>query len=276
MDLGLRRKVVLIVGASSGIGAATARLLSAEGARVALVARGGSALAELSAQLGSAESVLPMTADASVSGAMDDAVARTIAHFGALHGLAVIAAPMGARAPLGDLSNADWEFYYRNSLMVAVEACRAAIPQLTRHPSSSAVLTSAYSIRAQKPQLVAYTAMKSAVASISKNLAKTYGGQGLRVNCIAPGIIVGKAGPAEKSIVGKGGGLAEKSDEPQRSGVPPERARYESVRREFGMTVALERAGRHEEFADLIAYLLSERASYVSGATINIDGGTDF
>src|ERR1700730_9212404 len=258
MDLGLRRKVVLIVGASSGIGAATARLLSAEGARVALVARGGSALAELSAQLGSTQSVLPMTVDASVSGAMDDAVARTVAHFGALHGLAVIAAPMGARAPLGDLSNADWEFYYRNSLMVAVEACRAAIPQLTRHPNSAAVLTSAYSIRAQKPQLVAYTAMKSAVASISKNLAKTYGGQGLRVNCIAPGIIVGKGGPAEKCDV------------------PQERARYESVRREFGMTVALERAGRHEEFADLIAYLLSERASYVSGATINIDGGTDF
>jgi 3-oxoacyl-[acyl-carrier protein] reductase len=258
MDLGLRRKVVLIVGASSGIGAATARLLSAEGARVALVARGGSALAELSAQLGSTESVLPMTADASVSGAMDDAVARTVAHFGALHGLAVIAAPMGARAPLGDLSNADWEFYYRNSLMVAVEACRAAIPQLTRHPNSAAVLTSAYSIRAQKPQLVAYTAMKSAVASISKNLAKTYGGQGLRVNCIAPGIIVGKGGQAEKGDV------------------PPERARYESVRREFGMTVALERAGRHEEFADLIAYLLSQRASYISGATINIDGGTDF
>jgi NAD(P)-dependent dehydrogenase (short-subunit alcohol dehydrogenase family) len=195
---------------------------------------------------------------------MDDAVARTVAHFGALHGLAVIAAPMGARAPLGDLSNADWEFYYRNSLMVAVEACRAAIPQLARHPSSSAVLTSAYSIRAQKPQLVAYTAMKSAVASISKNLAKTYGGQGLRVNCIAPGIIVGKGGVADESAV------------PQAPEVPPERARYESVRREFGMTVALERAGRHEEFADLIAYLLSERASYVSGATINIDGGTDF
>ena len=258
MDLGLRRKVILIVGASSGVGAATARLLSAEGARVALVARSGSALAELSAQLGSTESVLPMTADASVSGAMDDAVARTVAHFGALHGLAVIAAPMGARAPLEDLSNADWEFYYRNSLMVAVEACRAAIPQLTRCPDSAAVLTSAYSIRAQKPQLVAYTAMKSAVASISKNLAKTYGGQGLRVNCIAPGIILGKGGQAEKGDV------------------PPERARYESVRRKFGMTVALERAGRHEEFADLIAYLLSERASYISGATINIDGGTDF
>jgi 3-oxoacyl-[acyl-carrier protein] reductase len=258
MDLNLRHKVVLIVGASSGIGAATARLLTAEGARVGLVARGEAALTELCAQLGSAESVLPITADASVSGAMDEAVARMVSHFGALHGLAIIAAPMGARAPLGDLSNADWEFYYRNSLMVVVETCRAAIPHLTRHPGSSAVLTSAYSIRAQKPQLVAYTAMKSAVASVSKNLAKTYGGQGLRVNCIAPGIIVGKRA------------LAEQGD------VSQERARYESVHREFGMTVALERAGRHEEFADLIGYLLSERASYISGATINIDGGTDF
>jgi NAD(P)-dependent dehydrogenase (short-subunit alcohol dehydrogenase family) len=207
---------------------------------------------------------------------MDDAVARTVAHFGALHGLAVIAAPMGARAPLGDLSNTDWDFYYRNSLMVAVEACRAAIPQLTRHSNSSAVLTSAYSIRAQKPQLVAYTAMKSAVASISKNLAKTHGGQGLRVNCIAPGVIVGKGAPAEKSDVPQKRAVpAERAVPPERT-VPPERARYESVRREFGMTVALERAGRHEEFADLIAYLLSERASYVTGATINVDGGTDF
>lgn len=62
----------------------------------------------------------------------------------------------------------------------------------------------------------------------------------------------------------------------QRYGVPEEQARYEFVRRELGMTVALERAGRHEEFADLIAYLLSERASYITGATVNIDGGTDF
>jgi 3-oxoacyl-[acyl-carrier protein] reductase len=110
--------------------------------------------------------------------------------------------------------------------------------------------------------LIAYTAMKSAIAAISKNLAKTYGGHGLRVNCIAPGVIEKDLGNREM--------LA------KRYGVPPERARYEFVHREFGMNVALERAGRHEEFADLIAYLLSARASYVTGATINIDGGTDF
>jgi 3-oxoacyl-[acyl-carrier protein] reductase len=104
--------------------------------------------------------------------------------------------------------------------------------------------------------------MKSAVASLGKNLAKTYGARGLRVNCIAPGVI-------EKTA-------ADRRELSQRYGVPEERARYEFVRREFGMTVALERAGRHEEFADSIAYLLSERASYITGATVNIDGGTDF
>jgi 3-oxoacyl-[acyl-carrier protein] reductase len=62
----------------------------------------------------------------------------------------------------------------------------------------------------------------------------------------------------------------------EKYGVSPERARYEFVHREFGMNVALERAGRHEEFADLIAYLLSARASYVTGTIINADGGTDF
>ena len=262
MELGLHGKVVLIVGASSGIGAATARLLHAEGAQVALVARNDLALADLSAQLGGTESALPISVDASERGVMDDVVAQTVRHFGALHGLAIIAAPMGARAPLHELSDADWDYYYRNSLMIAVAACRAAIPVLTRHPSSAAVLTCAYSIHAQKPQLVAYTAIKSAVASLGKNLAKTYGARGLRVNCIAPGVI-------EK-------GAAERRELAQRYGVAEEQARYEFVRREFGMTVALERAGRHEEFADLIGYLLSERASYITGTTVNIDGGTDF
>ncbi|HTB29061.1 MAG TPA: SDR family oxidoreductase [Steroidobacteraceae bacterium] len=263
MDLGLRDKVVLIVGATGGIGAATARRLAAEGANVALVARRKAELSALTAEIGSGGGkALALAADAAAPGALDAAVAEATEHFGALHGLAVIAGPMGARAPFHELRDADWERYFRYSLMIAVAACRAAIPELCKVEDGAVVLTGAYSLRAQKPALIAYTAFKASVASIAKNLAKTYGSKGVRVNCIAPGVIEKDAQISRE--------LA------RRYGVAEERACYEYVRREFGMDVALERAGRHAEFADPIAFLLSSRASYVTGALLNIDGGTDF
>jgi 3-oxoacyl-[acyl-carrier protein] reductase len=263
VDLGLRDKVVLIVGATGGIGAATARLLAAEGAKLALVARGKAELIALASEINAGGSqALALAADAAAPGALDSAVADAAGHFGALHGLAVIAGPMGVRAPFHGLRDEDWEHYFRYGLMVAVAACRAAIPQLCKVEGGAAVLTAAYSVRAQKPELIAYTAFKASVASVAKNLAKTYGSKGVRVNCIAPGVI--EKNPRNSRELAR------------RYGVAEERARYEYVRREFGMEVALERAGRHAEFADPIAFLLSARASYVTGAVLNIDGGTDF
>jgi 3-oxoacyl-[acyl-carrier protein] reductase len=263
VDLKLRGSVVMIVGATAGIGAATARLLVAEGARLALVARREAELNRVCRELVAAGGdVLALPGDASVGGALDAAVAKAVTHFGMLHGVVVVAGPVGARAQLHELSDQQWESYFRQGLMISVAACRAAVPELLKTAHSAIVLTSAYSVRAQKPDLVAYTAFKTAIVAVSKNMAKTYGGRGLRVNCIAPGVIEKDAQNTRE--------LA------RRYGVTEARARYEHVHRKYGMHVALERAGRHEEFAAPIAFLLSGAASYVTGALLNIDGGTDF
>jgi NAD(P)-dependent dehydrogenase (short-subunit alcohol dehydrogenase family) len=264
MDLHLRDRAILVIGASDGIGAATARLLGREGAKVALVARRSEALDRVVHEMRGQDihEPLPMVLDAAVEGAAERAVAQTVERFGALHGLVVVASPMGPRKPLHEASNADWQHYVDSGLMIAVQACRAALEPMRRQRDGVIVTTAAYSMRAQKSSLVAYTAAKAAVASLTKNIAKSYGPDGVRANCIAPGVV-------EKDAESR-------AELAARYGVAPERARYEFVRREFGMNVALERAGRHEEFADMIAFLLSRRASYVTGATINIDGGTDF
>jgi 3-oxoacyl-[acyl-carrier protein] reductase len=264
VDLGLTGKTALVIGASGGVGAETARVLSREGVRLALVARRKGELDALTSQLGKAGTeVLALGADAGVPGACEAIVEKALARFGALHRLVVIAGPIGTRGTLLETCDEDWMWYFQQCLMITVRACRAALAPLLEHPDSAIVLTSAYSIRSQKAELVAYTAMKTAIASLTKNLAKTYGPRGLRVNCIAPGIIVRDTAVPDGPV--------------QRDGeADPETARYEQVRRKFGMVVALGRAGRHEEFADMVAFLISARASYVTGAIINIDGGTDF
>jgi 3-oxoacyl-[acyl-carrier protein] reductase len=252
MDLGLRERVVLLLGASRGIGAATARLLSSEGARVVLVGRDADSLARVRDGLvGGTDAALAFAADASLPGVLDDVVGATLARFGALHGLAVFAGPAGARADLMQGGDAAWERQYHGSLLPAVRACRSALPALTLQPDAAILLTAAYSVRAPKPQLVAYSALKAAVAALAKSIALEYGRCGLRCNALAPGVIL-------------------------REGTRDARGRYAEVRAAHGMEVALGRAGHAEEFAAVAAFLLSPRASYVSGALLNVDGGTGF
>jgi 3-oxoacyl-[acyl-carrier protein] reductase len=271
MDLGFRDRVVMVVGASRGIGAATARLLHAEGARLVLVARDAVALDGVQRALpGDRASVLSVAADASRPGAIESAVDRCVARFGALHGLAVFAGPAGSRTDLLAGGDELWDRQYHGGLMVSVRACRAALPALLRGTDGAILLTAAYSVRAPKPSLPAYSAMKAAVASLAKGIALEHGGRGLRCNALAPGIIL-RDPPADAPTGAPAGDAADAS-----SADIPERARYAEVLRTHGMRVALGRAGRLEEFAAVAAFLLSPRASYLTGALLNVDGGTDF
>jgi NAD(P)-dependent dehydrogenase (short-subunit alcohol dehydrogenase family) len=109
-----------------------------------------------------------------------------------------------------------------------------------------------------------YVAFKSAVATFTKNVAKSYGRAGVRANCVCPGAIETEALASMRAM------LAEQR------GLPEEGLLKQVMVEEWHMDVALGRPGKPEEVGELFAFLLSPRAGYLTGAMINIDGGTDF
>ena len=267
MDLGLRDKCVLVFGGSAGIGRAAAQALAAEGAAVAIAARGGDRVATTVAEVRDAtgSELIGIRCDLTEEGAAERAVAQTVHAFGGLDGLAITTGlgMRGQRDLLG-AGDDDWLATFDDVLLSTVRACRAAVPALVDRGGGSIVTTAAYSIRSPKPHQVPYGALKSSVAVLTKNLAKSFGAQGIRANCVCPGA-------TETDVL-----AAMRTHASAEHGWPHDEALERVMVEEWGMKVALGRPGRPEELGDVIAFLLSERAGYLTGATVNVDGGTDF
>jgi len=265
MDLGLGGEPIVIVGGTQGMGFATAELLAAEGAALALIARDvarGEAKAKALRELGA--EVIVRGADATRPGEVEDAIASAADHFGRLYGLAVTAGPVLSHGSFEEEGEAAWEASFQAVLMTSVRACQAALPVIAESGGGAVVLTASYSTRAAAAHLYPYVAMKSGIAALSKNLAMAYGPRGVRVNCVAPGAVATEAldSATEQAVAAYGGDPGEALD------------RW--MREKWGMKVALGRVGRPHELADLFAFLLSKRAAYMTGAIINQDGGTQF
>jgi 3-oxoacyl-[acyl-carrier protein] reductase len=148
--------------------------------------------------------------------------------------------------------------------MGTVRVCRAAAARLVDAGGGSIVTTAAYSIRAPKPHQAPYGSLKAAVATLTKSMATTFGPNGVRANCVCPG--------ATETDVLAAMRLRVAADR----GWPEDEALERVMAQDWGMRVALGRPGTARELGDVIAFLLSERASYVTGALVNVDGGTDF
>ena len=268
MDLGVRGHGYLVLGGTAGMGKAAAAALVGDGARVAVAGRGRERAEAAATELsdGASVPVVALTADLTEVGAAERVVAEAAeALGGALRGVAVTTG-LGGRGQR-DLSGAtdeDWQATFDDVLLATVRACRAAVPVLIAGGGGAIVTTAAYSIRSPKAHQFPYATLKAGVATLTKNVAKSYGAQGVRANCVCPGA-------TETDIL-----ASFRTSLAESRGWPVDEALERAMVEEWGMQVALGRPGRPEELGDVIAFLLSERSSYLTGATVNVDGGTDF
>jgi NAD(P)-dependent dehydrogenase (short-subunit alcohol dehydrogenase family) len=263
MDLGVRDRRYLIVGGTAGMGFATAGVLAAEGARVVVAGRDAGRAAAAAERLGRGAGAV--AGDVGIPGGAEAVVADAVGLLGGLDGIAVTTGTARVAHSAFDAADDEaWTTSFEDVLMGTVRGVRAALPHLRAAGGGTIVTTAAYSIHAYHPARVPYVTLKSGVAAFTKTIAREAGRYSVRANCVCPGAV------ETRELVALREQLA------RERGVPREGLLEQVMADEWHMDVALGRLGAPREIGELYAFLLSARAGYLTGAVINIDGGTDF
>jgi NAD(P)-dependent dehydrogenase (short-subunit alcohol dehydrogenase family) len=264
VDLGFDNATAVVVGGGRGMGFATARCLAEDGARVALIGRSAEVLDAAAAELGRIGSpdAVAVVADTTNSQRVDEVFAELGERWS--EGLNVLINTVGPESIGGfeDLTDGQWLAAVDGGVMGMVRCVRAALPLLRRATWARIVNFSAHSTQRQSVILPAYTAAKAMVNSVSKNLSLSLAGDEILVNVVSPGSI------ASEALIGWADSVGVDGTDPYRL--------MAAIDEHFGHPAHLPRAGLPEEIAPVAAFLASRRNSYMTGANVNVDGGSDF
>jgi NAD(P)-dependent dehydrogenase (short-subunit alcohol dehydrogenase family) len=246
----LQDKVALVTGATSGIGRATALLFAEAGARIAAVGRNEQKLAELREELGErGGELLIIRADVTAEEDARRAVAETVERFAALD-ILVNAAGHISNGTIETTTLADWDAMLNVNLRAVFNLMQQAVPHLSERRGNIVNVSSVTGLRAF-PGVLAYCVSKAGLDQLTRCAALELAASGIRVNAVNPGVVV--------TEIHKRGGMSE--------------ADYAAFLERSKGTHPLGRVGEAREVAELILFLASERAAWITGATYSIDGG---
>lgn len=247
----MQNPVAVVSGGGTGIGAAAARRFAAEGARVVLLGRRREPLEAVAAEVGG----LALPCDTSDRQQTDGAFARILAEYGRVDAVVANAGGHGL-GTVAETSDEAWDVSFRTNVSTAFVLARSALPALAESRGSIVVVSSLAGLFAG-PGVAGYTVGKHALLGLTRSLARDYGRSGIRVNAVCPGWVRTPMADEEMDDFARQAGLASREEG------------YAIVSKD----VPLGRPAEPEEIASVIRFLASPDASYVTGATLVVDGG---
>ena len=265
MDLQIQDRVAVITGANSGMGKATARILAEEGAKVVMSDINNDKLQEateeIRSHIGDAEQITAIHADLSKAEEADRLAERVKATYGEAEILVHTAGARGAAGDFLELSDQDWYDTIDIDLMGAVRVSRAFIPHMQSRGWGRLIHVSSENALQPYEEESPYNACKAALINLTKCLSRAYSKDGLLINCVSPAYV---KTPMTDAM------MEQKAEERETSVEETVEWFLENKRPH----IAVHRRGTNDEVASVIAFLCSERASFVNGSNYRVDGGS--